>query len=645
MVTERPEHFKQFGWEKFIDQYAALEEIDPHIEVQYDSETTGLGSFMTEKLNAYQLGIPGKQFVFDAYTVPVQAVKKILESRLVLGHNIGFDMPYLFQAGIVPLDIYDTMIAETCLIKGLLPLPGREKTLAALTWRYLGIKLDKDTQSTIHLGIRSVEDILYSGRDVIHLPQIRDEQAKTAARRQLEGDIKFQNAYLLMNTYLEFSGVMVDKDALDRWIRNCEADEIIALRKLTKEYGELNWASPKQVGEKLKEHGIEHINPETGNLITDDDILNKYDLPICRDLQELREAAKMVSTYGRKWYSYIMPDGRIHTKYKPIVDTGRTSCGEVDRRRYDPWDLNYKSEKPFPNMQNPPKKRKGFRDVFVPKKGNVLVVCDFSGQESVILADQSEDPNMMKLFGEEGRDPHCYVFRFAYPEHATLTDEEIKEQFPDLRDECKTAAFAIAYGGNWKTIQENLNCSEEKARHIFDSYMAAFPTLTEFFAHCFEFAWKRGYMPTDWVVGGKRFFDHATRFREWKEKKSYWRRYYKEKEEDTDWYKEEAEKMKWYTVLNSTLRKESVNTRIQGTGAVMSKLAGIYFFNWILKEKLFGKVLVPIFVHDEWVVECHKKSAEKVAAAIQECMERAGKQCLKHLTIKAEPKVCLKWEK
>jgi DNA polymerase I-like protein with 3'-5' exonuclease and polymerase domains len=105
------------------------------------------------------------------------------------------------------------------------------------------------------------------------------------------------------------------------------------------------------------------------------------------------------------------------------------------------------------------------------------------------------------------------------------------------------------------------------------------------------------------------------------------------------------ERLKPLMIKKSELAKNSVNTRIQGTAAVMSKLAGIYFFDWILKKGLFGIVKVPIFVHDEWVAECPEKYAEEVAKNLQECMERAGKHCLKHLSIKADPKIVKHWEK
>ena len=77
----------------------------------------------------------------------------------------------------------------------------------------------------------------------------------------------------------------------------------------------------------------------------------------------------------------------------------------------------------------------------------------------------------------------------------------------------------------------------------------------------------------------------------------------------------------------------------------MSKLAGIYILDWIERNKMFGRVMIPMFVHDEFVIEANTRSIEKVAAAAQECMLRAGNECLDILKIKATPIISREWKK
>ncbi len=961
LATERPEHFRNIGWDKFIDKFEAFAAVMEHDDVQFDLETSGLNSARVERVNSFQLGIPGKQFVFDAHTIPLKEAKEILETKRLFGHNLGFDIAYCYVDGIVPRRVIDTMVVETELTKGIFT-PRGYRGLEQTLYRRLGVVIDKSAQKTIAGGLQTVADIMYAGRDVMPLFDLYEAQMTAVRALRLEDRVHFENVYLPAHCYLEFSGIKVDKEKLERWVREIEADEMLLLRKMETTYGEINWASQDQVGGLLeRDFNIVHKSEDTGKYQTGDEVLSKYDVPIAKDILEYRGMAKLVSTYGRKWFHYILPDGRIHTRYRQNVETGRTACGDTQDtgNKYDPCDVSYRCGKPFPNMQNLPRRRKdwklNFRDIFVPKKGNAFICADFSGQESVLLADQSEDPTMLQLLGEDGRDPHSYVVRLAWPELAELSDEEIKKQHGDKRDLAKTCysldtevltptgwrfigdiklgdivmqvkpgenrqtllswtptigivrkanefdhlisiknqnidclvtpdhtmltysgtmgagkmiidtaeniygsrsrlmlsggqfsggtesvgstmaslvvaaqadgsigyggkirfgfskkrkyerllklltadeykdytkggvfrleltskkseeikiyldgkmfswrmlnwseadretvlneikywdgnscydgpaklynsadvqnvdilqalasisnrkanrcvptvselpqrrdverltvrrhphvrlddshfsripyvgevvcvtvpdgfiltrrkgktliagncAFAIAYGGNGKTVSDNIGCTPELGDYIYTTYMEAFPTLKEFFRHCYDFAWRRGYMPTDWVTGGKRFFDRATEYREIKERstgkdKKYWNRYWEERDENTEWYQKEAEKMGWYNMLTSSLRKESVNTRIQGTGAVMTKLALIYFFDWIMQNKMFGKVLVVLSVHDELVAECNRRSAERVAEALQDCMTRAGSKCLKHLSIKAD---------
>lgn len=60
------------------------------------------------------------------------------------------------------------------------------------------------------------------------------------------------------------------------------------------------------------------------------------------------------------------------------------------------------------------------------------------------------------------------------------------------------------------------------------------------------------------------------------------------------------------------------------TAADMTKLAGIYFYEWILESNLWGDVLICAFVHDEIVTEGPKEIIDKVENKLKQCMEKAG---------------------
>jgi DNA polymerase I-like protein with 3'-5' exonuclease and polymerase domains len=62
--------------------------------------------------------------------------------------------------------------------------------------------------------------------------------------------------------------------------------------------------------------------------------------------------------------------------------------------------------------------------LFSSQTRNVIIVCDYSGQETVVAADLSGDAAMTKSV-LEGADLHCLLARVLFPEIADLTDDEI----------------------------------------------------------------------------------------------------------------------------------------------------------------------------------------------------------------------------
>jgi DNA polymerase-1 len=92
------------------------------------------------------------------------------------------------------------------------------------------------------------------------------------------------------------------------------------------------------------------------------------------------------------------------------------------------------------------------------------------------------------------------------------------------------------------------------------------------------------------------------------------------------------------------IERMSLNYPIQGSSADITKLAGIYFFRYLIEKGLVFKVLMPNVVHDEWIVESPKELAEEMKNKLQECMEDAGKVFCKVVKLKAEPVVTSHWQ-
>ena len=87
--------------------------------IQYDSETSGKDCHLCTLLCA-QFGSPDGeiQIVVDTVTIDIKHYKKVLETKLLVGQNLKFDLQFLYNYGITPTMIYDTMIVEQFLHLG-----------------------------------------------------------------------------------------------------------------------------------------------------------------------------------------------------------------------------------------------------------------------------------------------------------------------------------------------------------------------------------------------------------------------------------------------------------------------------------------------------------------------------------------------
>jgi len=593
-------------WDSYADPEEVLDYFKGHSHIGFDTETSGF-SFVDSKLHSIQFGDFDMQYVIDLDGVDINTFAPLFKKVLVL-QNATFDLPFLYAQGIVP-QIYDTLLAEKNLTLGLLVPRG----LGDLVLRYCGVELDKSMQANIAEGLVSYEAIAYAGLDVKYLLPIMQRQIEQAEKEKVINAIQLDCRFARVAAYMEFSGIFVDEDQLKLLVRKNEAYEYFAEEQLHKwmqenapeHYDpEFNWGSSAQVVALLAKFGMEVFNLKTGKPTSDIKQLKKLPKhPLVDLIIDYSTKRKIVTTYGRNWYNYIWPDGRVHSKFNVLVDTGRTSAGDTRNG-------------PFPNLQNQPRDG-SLRRIFKGKGPNVLIACDYSGQESVVLADMSEEPKMLEFYRSGSGDLHSFVAKLLFrKEIGDTPEEEIAEKFKSLRQLAKGANFAIAYGGTGFTISQNLNVSEELGKQVYEAYMQAFPGLADFFEKNYQDTIQRGYIRINMVTGRKRKIDGLREAIKWQDRKTL-----------------------------GHINRLSTNTKIQGTSADISKAAAVKFFEWIEQNKLFGKVLVVNFVHDEIVVECHQRRADLVAQQLQKTMEEVGNHFLKHLTLTAEPKISKEWSK
>lgn len=112
--------------------------------------------------------------------------------------------------------------------------------------------------------------------------------------------------------------------------------------------------------------------------------------------------------------------------------TLRLSCGGKDKEH----------KVDFLNLQNLPSDTET-RAAFVAEPGNLWCSADYSGQESVIITNVSQDKNLIAFFNDELGDLHSYVAKLTF--HEQLKDipmSEVKSRGKHWRDVAKKVEFA-----------------------------------------------------------------------------------------------------------------------------------------------------------------------------------------------------------
>ena len=419
-VSNQQELFGHEGIENISieDSLKMLEDTDM---IQYDSETTGRDAHLCDLLCIQFGDIQGKnQIVVDCSTVDVRLYKNILESKWRIGHNLKFDLQFLYNYGIVPRKVYDTMIVEQFIYLGYPTWPkpgGVSYSLAAVAKRYLNIDIDKSVRGEIIWRGLDDEVILYAANDVKWLKQIMDAQRKTLdGRVNAINGAKLECDFIPALAYLEWCGIKLD---IEKWrakmrqdenkLKECKAklDNLFIERTekhtLFKKFitintqGDLfegfdltpkvnaNWDSSQQVTQVMKELGFNTTvqDKETGEdkdsvlekqlkgqKGIDDEFLNAY--------LDYKEFSKVCSTYGQSYIDAINPrTGRIHTVFRAMgASSGRMSCGSNQNNN----DLAKEKKIRFagyPQLQNLPA-NEATRSSFVAENGNLFCSCDYS---------------------------------------------------------------------------------------------------------------------------------------------------------------------------------------------------------------------------------------------------------------------------
>lgn len=664
--------------QQLYNDFEAIGYSDVNFCIQYfkdkkyigcDTETEGFSPYL-KRLLLVQLGDEENQFVIDE-TVDIRLFKDFFEdkSKVFIFHNAKFDLRFFLHKRIIIKNVYDTYLAEKLLYLGYPPGIYR-LGLADCTERYLGFKLDKSVRGVIHREQNSLRVITYAANDVKSLIPIMNLQEEALKNKGLSVAAKIEFQFVVVLAYVEYCGIHLDtskwkekmrkdnllfdeyKKALDNWVVKhgdkkfinniLQGDLFLGFPEVS---CSINWASSKQVVPFLESLGFnleikDRVTGETKKSVEAPIIERQSHISdIARLYLDYKQAEKIITTYGETFLKQINPvSGRIHTQFNQLMDTTRLSSGGKDKD----------TSTATINLQNIPSDKET-RACFTAANNCVLIDCDYTAQEDLVFTELSQESKLIEFYNSpDKRDGHSFVAKMCFPiELKDIPEKEVKGLRPDLRQNAKGCKFCFHYGGFPATAARNLNISIEIAQNVYDNYFEAFPGINNYFKAVKKKSWESGYILINEKTGHKCFIHDWEELKN-KERsftKEFWDLYRKEKTDNTEQFKQVL-----YPIVSSYFKRKgdidrmSLNYPVQGSSAIITKIAGIKLFDYLCTHNLLFTVLIPNLVHDEILVECPKELQDEISKVTQESMEGAGKIFCKAVTLKAVPEVATYWK-
>lgn len=571
---------------QFIDnpkaQKILVENLIQQKVVCFDTETTSLDemeaelvgmSFSYKKGLAYYIPLSEKR---EEVLETLEIFKPFFEKETVMkvAHNLKFDYKILKLYGVEFKGmLFDTMIAHY-----LLNPDGRHGMdyLSEMYLNYKPVSIEsligkKGKKQGSFRDVSIDEATEYAAEDADVTLQLYEIFAPQLKKENLE-DLFYKVEMPLMEVLakMELAGISLDEN----WLKQESIDLENDLRNLESKIfefagEEFNMNSPKQLGdvlfEKLK------LDPKakktkTGQYQTSEDVLQKLVAKheIIPLILEYRTYQKLKSTYVDALPSQIdKDDNRVHTNFsQTTAATGRLAS------------VN-------PNLQNIPIRTlrgQQIRGAFVANPGNKIISADYSQIELRLIADISDETNMIQAF-QNGEDIHASTA-------SKLFKVPLNEVTKTQRSQAKTVNFGIIYGQGAFALAEQTGLSRTEAKQLIDSYYETYPKLKEFMAEQVKKARELGYVET--ILGRKRHL----------------------KDVNSNNF-----------VVRSHAERNAVNAPIQGSAADIIKIAMINIDKVFQKEKLQSKMLLQ--VHDELVFETPENEVEVATYLIKTEMENA----------------------
>jgi DNA polymerase I-like protein with 3'-5' exonuclease and polymerase domains len=550
----------------------------------------------------------------ELFVDKLKVIDKYIVDKTFCGHNISFDLMYLYKDSILKSyfqsqTIWDTQLAEYILTGQ----QSKFSSLDELSVKYgLPVKDDK-IKKYFEAGLGSEkipedEIVPYLHQDVINTRIIAEKQYNLAVIQNQLPLILSQMEALHATTEMMFNGLHINQEKLDSYtvqVVNEYVEVKLDLEELAKGHVE-DINSPKQwsqffFGGKKKvrvkeEVGVykngntkyklmdktivikpfityvpdpEKVSEKTGQVSVDDTVLNDMlkhtfnaeAIRIIGGLLKYRELSKQLSTYVQGLSKHVI-NNFIHGKLNHTATvTGRLSSTN-------------------PNLQNI--SNNPIKQIFTSRfHDGVIVEVDFNQLEVVALAHVTRDKQLITDISR-GVDIHSALYESMFGRKPT------KEE----RKPFKSRTFQLIYGAGAKAISKQAGCSLEEAKQFVTIFYKRYPQVAEWHT---KFA--------EEVENNSTYLIGADGMRE--KVKSY---VLKTETGRKFIFKEYFNESSWSTRTYNFSPTELKNYPIQGlaTGDIVPMMLGIIF------RKLLGRDDVKMIntVHDSLMFDVRESSCE-----------------------------------
>jgi len=613
-----------------------------------DTETTGLDPYSCEFL-LLQIATDEEAFVYDYTKLPISTLKHF-ESVLSSGsvkviHNATFDLKILYHfAKFVVGPVHDTMVAEAMLNAGI----SIRNSLAIVAKERLGETLDKSVrdQFTKDFTQLTQEQIEYALKDVLVLRPLYQIHQDLIDQHNIRKVYEMEMQLVKVVALMEYHGMPFDRNHLlkiEPMLESLIASAEKAVQRMVIEQGKaeqivfskdgykaVNPSSNQQMLAFFNSIGID-IPDLNARTVTEWDFRNrksagKFELPPELFDEELLES---IDAYGRyenqqlRTFAYLVGARKLQSTYVKGLqrdENPKTNRIHCTFRQVGAATGRFSSSNP--NLQNLPSDQKmkdlglteSIRHAFAVANDNRrLIIADYSTIELVIIADGSNDENLITNL----EDLHTYVAKEVMGVADINNSNKKEHPYKIWRDVAKMVNYSIAYSVGGQSLSKQMTIKLAPLGAKVDTKQADL-----YIEH-----WKKLFpMATEWLKKSSRSVvvngfvaDSYGRKRWWNTKEFHVR-----------WKREAAE-------------REGANFPIQALSATMVKLALIKAY-----ERLdYKRAIIVSTVHDEIILESTVKYAETARLILKEAMEEAAREVLPNLgsTVVVDPAISMRYDK